>query len=270
MSLNERSEHDSKLFAGTAKFYSKYRLGYPDELFDKLKISNANLMDFPVLDLGCGTGHVAFGLAKRGMTVFAVDPDPDMLAEGIRSASELELSPIRWMLGTDKQIGDLDLPPLSVCAMGASFHWMDRDKVLDRLDQMIVPLGCVAIFSGKFDLEHSETRSWNTVTTEAIKQFLGTERRAGSGTYMHPKRRHAQVLRSSVFDRIETYQFEKRFSLSIDDIIGLQLSMSFASTVQLGDKLNAFKSALSEALAEVTTEPIFESVMQYELIIGRR
>lgn len=43
-----------------------------------------------VLDAGCGTGRVAVELARRGVRVVGVDPDPSMLATARAAAPELE------------------------------------------------------------------------------------------------------------------------------------------------------------------------------------
>lgn len=46
-----------------------------------------------VLDGGCGTGRVGIELARRGVEVVGVDPDPDMIAAALAKAPEL-----RWEL----------------------------------------------------------------------------------------------------------------------------------------------------------------------------
>lgn len=43
-----------------------------------------------VLDGGCGTGRVGIELARRGITVLGVDPDPDMIAAARAKAPHLE------------------------------------------------------------------------------------------------------------------------------------------------------------------------------------
>ncbi len=55
-----------------------------------------------VLDGGCGTGRVGIELARRGIAVLGVDPDPDMIAAARARAPELE-----WLL---LDLADLDRP----------------------------------------------------------------------------------------------------------------------------------------------------------------
>jgi predicted RNA methylase len=60
---------------------------YPDALLDDL----ATLRPAHVLDVGCGTGKAAVGLARSGLSVLSVELDPRM-AEVARGPA----SPWRW------------------------------------------------------------------------------------------------------------------------------------------------------------------------------
>ncbi len=55
-----------------------------------------------VLDGGCGTGRVGIELARRGIAVLGVDPDPDMISAARAKAPELE-----WLR---LDLADLDRP----------------------------------------------------------------------------------------------------------------------------------------------------------------
>lgn len=50
------------------------------------------LQDWSALDIGCGAGHQALELARRGARVTAIDPDPRSLRQGRRAAEELGLA----------------------------------------------------------------------------------------------------------------------------------------------------------------------------------
>ncbi|MGH8990021.1 MAG: class I SAM-dependent methyltransferase [Acidimicrobiia bacterium] len=54
-----------------------------------------------VLDAGCGTGRVAIELARRGVEVVGVDPDPSMIATAKRLAPDLA-----WV---EADMADVDL-----------------------------------------------------------------------------------------------------------------------------------------------------------------
>jgi SAM-dependent methyltransferase len=83
----------------------KYAAGFRDELAHKpldraLLACLAEQAEGPVVDLGCGPGHVAAWLSGRGMNAVGVDLSPAMAAVGRREHPEVEF-----------RVGDLlDLP----------------------------------------------------------------------------------------------------------------------------------------------------------------
>lgn len=60
-------------FGRTAKDYSTYRAGYPDELYKRLKEFGVGIKDQSILDIGTGTGYLARTFAKQGAQVTGVD-----------------------------------------------------------------------------------------------------------------------------------------------------------------------------------------------------
>jgi SAM-dependent methyltransferase len=68
------------LFMGTAKYYARYRPGYPEPFFahivERFRLDGTGRL----LDLGCGTGQLALPLAGRFQEVVGMDPEPEMLA----------------------------------------------------------------------------------------------------------------------------------------------------------------------------------------------
>ncbi|MGH3871667.1 MAG: class I SAM-dependent methyltransferase [Pseudonocardiaceae bacterium] len=265
--------HDRHLFAGTAAYYARYRPPYPVELLDRLAVEFGLGPGTAVLDLGCGTGQLALPVSRTGCTVWAVDPDPDMIGEGVRTQAGGEYGNMRWVLGRGEDLRSADLPQIRLCTMGASFHWMDRDLVLETLDRMIEPDGGVALVSGSASI-WSKTGAlegaWLDITREVIEQFLGPKRRAGHGTYIHPTRSHDQVLLDSAFSMLEKRRFTSLRLLSVDDVVGQQLSTSYASPAQLGDRLLEFCSELSRRLLELEPGDGFETVEHTDLIVARR
>ena len=76
------------MFKGTAWYYARFREGYPDEFFtmlvDEFNLSNCDR----VLDLGCGTGQIAVPISRLVGEVIAMDPEPEMIAEGRKQAEK--------------------------------------------------------------------------------------------------------------------------------------------------------------------------------------
>jgi ubiquinone/menaquinone biosynthesis C-methylase UbiE len=271
--LREAGTADRKLFAGTAAYYARYRPPYPAAVFERLTEGFGLGHGTTVLDLGCGTGQLALPLSATGCEAWAMDPDPDMIGEGVRQQSLGGYGILRWVLGRAEDLRTAQLPRLRLCTMGSSFHWMDRELVLDLLDELIEPGGGVALVSGATSIwsrTGAVEGAWLDVTREVVTRFLGPERRAGQGTYAHPARSHAEILRGSPFGAIEERRFTSVRRMSVDDVMGLQLSTSYASPAQLGDRLPAFRAELTRRLEELNPGDGFETVEHTDLIVARR
>ncbi len=261
------------LFEGTAPYYSRYRRPYPTAVFDVLIERFALDTTTAVLDLGCGTGQLSLPLGARGIEVHGVDPDAEMLAEAIRCEQRTGPLGVAWHLGSDADLLRLHLPAVRVCTMGASFHWTDRDGLLAQLDMIIDAHGGVAVVSGSgsvFRKDDGTPPAWVAVAKSTVEELLGPERRAGGGTFRHPEDRHEVVLARSPFGKLSHHQFAVPDPMTIEEIVGLQLSMSYSSPAQLGDRLDRFRDLLTERLLELEPGGVFEGWTVADVILATR
>src|SRR5262249_15598510 len=144
-------------------------------------------------------------------------------------------------------------PPLQLTVMAASFHWMDRDAVLAALDRMTLASGGVAIISGNIgdgSIWSAAEGSWSNVVKEVVVRYLGPDRRAGSGVFQQLRDRHEIVLARSPFKAITKVLIRETAVMHIDEIVGLQLSTSYASPSLLGQRVEDFKRELADRLRE--------------------
>lgn len=107
-----------------------------------------------VLDLGCGTGRLALGLADAGHHVTGIDPAPASLAAARAKAGA---SRITWMDGTcaDAADGAFDV---ALMTSHVAQCFVDDDAwagVLADLARAVVPGGVLA-----FDSRDPEARAW--------------------------------------------------------------------------------------------------------------
>ncbi|AVH55591.1 MULTISPECIES: class I SAM-dependent methyltransferase [Streptomyces] len=258
-----------ELFTSTAPYYARYRPGYDQAFYDMLAARFALDGTQRVLDLGTGTGVLALPLAKFVGHVTAVDPEPGMLDEGRKLAAEQDITNIDWRQGDSTTLPGMGLEPVLLTVMGAAFHWMDRDQTLRDLDQLIEPNGAVVLASGGAPGD-IEPAPWLQAIADVRTRYLGPERRAGSGTYSHPRERHQDVLARSPFSNVETARWDRTVTRTLDEVIGLQFSYSYSSPAQLGDHKDAFERDLRQALTKFNPDSVFDEVVRTEAIIATR
>ncbi|GLX41310.1 hypothetical protein Sros01_73830 [Streptomyces roseochromogenus] len=259
------------LFASTVPYYARFRPAYDDRLFTLLAARFALDGTQRVLDLGAGTGALTLPLAALVREVVAVEPEPAMLAEGRRLAAETGVDGIDWRQGDSHTLLDLNVGPVLLAVMGSSFHWMDREPLLQDLDTLIEPGGAVVLATCGARHKDLDPPAWLPVIQEIRNRYPGPGRRPDSGPGAYPDVRHESVLLRSPFPRIETLHWDRTVRRSVDEVVGLQLSYSFTSPAALGPHRPAFEHDLRQALTALRPEDgLFEERIRTEAVIARR
>jgi SAM-dependent methyltransferase len=132
------------LYRGTAAYYDRYRPPYPPELLADLLERAGVSGRGRLLDLACGTGHLAFPLRHRFTEVWAVDQEPDMVEQvRVKAAAEhaAEIRPIR----SSAQSLSAEPGGFELVTVGNAFHGLERDLVARRILDWLVPGGGLAL-----------------------------------------------------------------------------------------------------------------------------
>lgn len=259
----------SEPFASTASYYARYRPWYPRELYALLAARFGLDGTQHALDLGCGPGTIALPLAALVGQVIAVDPEPGMLEQGRLLAAQRGVANIRWQRGDSTALHALSLPPLDLCLMGKSFHWMSRDQVLTDLDQLIAPHGGVVIISAG-PPGTTPLPEWAHLIAGVRASHLGPVRRAGSGIYPEPEETYRDILARSPFPHVSTGRWDQHVIRTLDELIGLQYSNSYSTPAQLGVHKDAFEKDLRKTLTELDPAGRFEETIRTEALIATR
>lgn len=153
------SEQDSRKqratsFGAQASAYSAGRPDYPAPAVAKLVAPDAMV----VADIGAGTGKLTAALLQPGRTVYAVEPDPQML-----DTLSVHLPSVQALIGTAEQI------PLanSVCdalTFGQSWHWVEPSAAVAEAARVLRPGGTLGLIWNIRD----ETVPWVARLTEII------------------------------------------------------------------------------------------------------
>ena len=252
-------------FRDTVPDYQQHRLDYPPRLIARLVALAGLQPGDPVLDLGCGPGHLAIPLARMGMAVTAMDPEPEMLAAAQAAASGG--LPIRFDLRGSGDLSESD-GPFRLVTIGRAFHWMDRAATLAMLDRIVTPDGGVALLHDAHPPvpENGWYKLLNTVREKHSRvQFAHVKDRDVGG-----HRRYEPYLSASAFTKLDGLSVTVRHPITIDSILGRAFSTSVCSRPSLGEGAAAFEAELRAALREIAPDGTFTEIAELVALLARR
>lgn len=264
------SNYDPTLFEGAAPYYARFRPAYPPSLVQLLCAECGLDGTGRLLDLGCGTGHLTLPLAPLFQEAVGVEPDPEMLREADRLARQRDVRTVQWVRG----VGE-DLPPslgaFRLVTIASAWHWMDREAVLARVAESLLPGGFLAIVGGGNPASDMASRTpVGVAISEAQERWLGPVRRAGRGTFSHPEERHEQLISRcwSIEPSVSYLPWPQEWD--VDRLIGFLYSTSFASRRLLGPNTEAFERDVRQAILSVEPSGRWTSDQTVEVILARR
>lgn len=244
--INNPSHSDTRLFQGTAWYYARYRLPYPPELLNFISLAFALDGTGRLLDLGCGTGQLAIPLSTRFQEVVGVDVSHEMLEEARHQAAQAGADNITWLEMPAEAVSPA-LGEFKLVTLGSSFHWMDRDAVLQRCYDLLMPEGGVAILGMQSFWNSPEP--WALAVVNLVRRWLGEARRAGDGVFPNHERFEETVARSP-FQRVKQGELRFNHQWGVDAVIGHLYSTSYCHRTWLGERVDAFEGELRAALQE--------------------
>lgn len=271
---------DETLYLGSAPYYVRGRPPYAPELADALRRILALDGRGRLLDVGCGPGVVTLPLAHLFTEAIGLDPDPGMLVEGERRATDAGVENITWVRARAEEL-PAGLGRFRVATFAQSFHWMDRDRGAGIVFEMLEPGGALVHIS---DLERGG--GWHRAgetphplppleeIRELIHDYLGPVPRAGQGFLRHGSPDgEAIVLRNAGFQDPERVQLpaggvQER---TADDIVAWVYSLSGSAPHLFGDRLGEFETRLRQLLDAASPSGLYsEQPPDTEVFIWRK
>jgi ubiquinone/menaquinone biosynthesis C-methylase UbiE len=254
---------DPRRFRTAAASYLEGRPAYPPRLFRRI----AELADLGpshrVLDLGCGPGQVALGLAPFVGEVVAVDPEPEMLKLARRQAEAAGLA-IELVRGSSYDLGPA-FGSFRLVAMGRSFHWMDRVEVLRRLDAMIEPGGAVVLLHD--DHPESPENAWHATYRAILARYADDDvaKRVRSGWDAH-----ATVLTASPFRSLKRIRAFERSRVTLDALVLRTRSMSSVARSRIGARADDLAAEVRAAMAPFAPDGSLPELIAATALIASR
>jgi trans-aconitate methyltransferase len=257
-------------FAGTVEHYRKYRPGIPKDVAGILDASTPHRHPRRLLDIGTGTGLVVEALLTRFDDIIAIDTDAEMLAAAESAMRSAVPAGTRMVL--ERSAAEEFTPPsgwradlVTICR---AFHWLDQASVLARLDDQVTADGAVAIFGD--NSFWAAGSPWKDAVRAVIQEFLGEQRRAGSGVFSHHDRPYSEIMEESAFNQVDELRVPVHRIWSTESILGYLYSTSFAAPQLFGDRLPEFEAAVTRTLAAFNDNDTFDEDNEFLIRIGRR
>lgn len=244
------------LFKGTAHYYSRYRPMYPASLIrfliEKFSLDGSGKM----LDLSCGTGQLAHRFSDWFEGIVGIDREPEMIDEAIRLSKVIRAENVKWFTGDIDTYKENSDETFQLVTIAKAFHWMDRAKVLDTLDDMVACDGGIAIIDTYSS--NKELLPWQKKVDEVVKRWYGNERRAGNTTYAHPTISHQTIISNSNFD-LEIHEMPTYEQIwTVDAIIGNIYSTSYGTKRFLGENVWSFEEHIKEKLLALDDTGVYK------------
>ncbi len=269
--VSDALEFDPDLYRGTAGYYDRFRVPYPQLMLDELLGLVQPSGRGRLLDLACGTGQITFAIAEQFAEVWAVDQEPDMIGVVRDKARVAGASQVRAVVAPAE---GLDAPPgaFELVAIGNAFHRLRRDTVAANAFRWLQPNRCIALLwgTGPWTGEAAWQRALACVLS-SWKTKLGAEARVPVGwEEAHREQPDALVLRAAGFDVVRSSRFSTAHDWSVEALIGFVYSTSFLPRVVLRDRTETFERDLRRELGSFEARNELSETIDFAYELARR
>ncbi len=138
------------VFGEVAELYDQVRPGYPEAVFDRILAYGDLVPGDRVLEVGCGTGKASAPMARRGLRLTALEPDPAMARVARRQTDALPGKVEVEQLGFEDW-----LPrggPFAALLSAQAWHWVDPETRLARAHAVLRSGGTLALMWNVFQI----------------------------------------------------------------------------------------------------------------------
>jgi ubiquinone/menaquinone biosynthesis C-methylase UbiE len=138
-----KRRYQRTLFDGVAQRYDDSRLGYPADIVEFALDTAGVGPGSDVLEVGCGTGQLTEGLARRGFRLTAIDIGASMIAGARRRVTG---SAVSFQVVSFEDFAAADAS-VDLIISGTAWHWVDPEVKYRKSARLLRPGGWLALLS---------------------------------------------------------------------------------------------------------------------------
>ena len=203
-------------FDGVAEIYDRARPSYPERLYSDLFHYIGGDREDPkplaTVEIGPGTGQATGALLKRGATVAAIEPGPQ-LAAFLRAKFPNEPR----LVVINERFEDAPLPEgiADLVLAATSFHWLDRGVRYEKTLATLRPGGVLAIIHGHQIASDADRGYFAASQPIYDRYFRGDEHYEPPNEEVTPSE-VGEIIDTGAFEQVELfrYRFDQRYTTS--------------------------------------------------------
>ena len=261
----------SDLYRGTASYYDRFRVPYPQNLLDDLALRSGANGEGTLLDLACGPGLIGLALHSRFREVWAVDQEPDMIDIARQKATAAGINTMRFMTSSAE---DLSVPEntFDLIAIGNAFHRMQREIVAARTLRLLRPGQYLALLWGGSPWDGPAP--WQRTMLETMERWRaraqGHDRIPPHYAENRRQRPDQDILHAAGYESVGTYQFPTPWEWTPETLIGFAYSTSVVSREALGDLASGFEEDLRHEVNAAEPSGTLTQTIDFAYELARR
>ena len=263
------------LYTGTAKYYHEFRVPYSSKLIDDLR-ARANLTGSgKLLDLGCGTGQLAFLMHKDFEEIWAVDKEEGMIEFGRSMAEGRGIRNIRW-IAERAELLEVESDLFQLVGIANAFHRLGRRGAAKLAFRCLRPGNCLALIgcATPASIRRSPGDSgWRLVLAEAVGKWIAkanTSDRFPKDAKDLEEVTDSMILDEAGFDYLGEFHFPASHFWTVDTILGLFRGTSYLSQYSLGSKHDEFENELRNKFLACEDSGVFPDTLDFHYQLARR
>jgi SAM-dependent methyltransferase len=259
------------LYRGTASYYDRFRVPYPQNLLDDLAQQSGASGEGRLLDLACGPGLISFAMHGQFREVWAVDQEPGMIDVARQKAAAAGISTLHFVTSAAE---DLSVPESSfdLIAIGNAFHRVQREIVAARALRWLRPGQYVALLWGGTPWDGEAP--WQQAMSETMERWRaraqGHDRIPPHYAENRERRPDLDILRDVGFELAGSYQFQTSWEWTPDTLIGFAYSTAVVSREALGDLAPGFEEDLRHEVRTCEPSGVLRQTIEFAYNLARR